>query len=100
LAHGGKHIPTPQELAQRTGSSLEHLNHPQTATRTPVRLNALLEDAQGIKLPEAMPDTQTLCLQENNERQEALKFLMENLRPRERKVPDLRFGLTSSGTQR
>src|SRR4051812_33188967 len=27
LAHGGKHLPTPQELASRTGSSLEHLTH-------------------------------------------------------------------------
>ncbi|MBY0514962.1 MAG: sigma-70 family RNA polymerase sigma factor, partial [Gemmataceae bacterium] len=25
LAHGGKHLPSPQELASRTGSSLEHL---------------------------------------------------------------------------
>ena len=37
-------------------------------------------------------------MQENNERQEALQFLMENLRPRERKVLDLRFGLTGNGT--
>ena len=35
LAHGGKHLPSPQELASRTGSSLEHLTHLQTATRTP-----------------------------------------------------------------
>jgi RNA polymerase primary sigma factor len=98
LAHGGKHLPSPQELAQRTGSSLEHLNHLQTATRTPVSLNAVLDDDSDFKLTEAMPDTQTLTLHENNERQEALKFLMENLRPRERKVLDLRFGLTGSGT--
>ena len=45
-----------------------------------------------------MPDTGTLMMQENNERQEALEFLMENLRPRERKVLDLRFGLTGNGT--
>src|SRR6516165_2853367 len=44
LAHGGKHLPTPQELASRTGSSLEHLTHLQTATRTPVSLNAVLDD--------------------------------------------------------
>ena len=50
------------------------------------------------KLTEAMPDTGTLVMQENNERQEALGFLMENLRPRERKVLDLRFGLTGNGT--
>lgn len=98
LAHGGKHLPSPQELAQRTGSSLEHLNHLQTATRTPVSLNAVLDDDSDFKLTEAMPDTQTLTLHENNERQEALKFLMENLRPRERKVLDLRFGLTGNGT--
>jgi RNA polymerase primary sigma factor len=98
LAHGGKHLPSPQELAQRTGSSLEHLNHLQTATRTPVSLNAVLDDDSDFKLTEAMPDTGTLVMQENNERQEALKFLMENLRPRERKVLDLRFGLTGNGT--
>ena len=98
LAHGGKHIPPPQELAARTGSSLEHLNHLQTATRTPVSLNAVLDDDSDFKLTEAMPDTQTLTLHENNERQEALKFLMENLRPRERRVLDLRFGLTGNGT--
>jgi RNA polymerase primary sigma factor len=98
LAHGGKHLPSPQELASRTGSSLEHLTHLQTATRTPVSLNAVLDDDSDFKLTEAMPDTQTLTMQENNERQEALGFLMENLRPRERKVLDLRFGLTGNGT--
>ena len=85
-------------MAARTGSSLEHLNHLQTATRTPVSLNAVLDDDSDFKLTEAMPDTQTLTLQENNERQEALRFLMDNLRPREKKVLDLRFGLTGSGT--
>jgi RNA polymerase primary sigma factor len=98
LAHGGKHLPSPQELASRTGSSLEHLTHLQTATRTPVSLNAVLDDDSDFKLTEAMPDTTTQITQTNNERQEALKFLMENLRPRERKVLDLRFGLTGSGT--
>ena len=97
LAHGGKHLPSPQELAARTGSSLEHLNHLQTATRTPVSLNAVLDDDSDFKLTEAMPDTQTLTLHENNERQEALNYLMDNLRPRERKVLDLRFGLTGAG---
>jgi RNA polymerase primary sigma factor len=98
LAHGGKHLPSPQELASRTGSSLEHLTHLQTATRTPVSLNAVLDDDSDFKLTEAMPDNQSTTLQENNERQEALGFLMENLRPRERKVLDLRFGLTGNGT--
>ena len=98
LAHGGKHLPSPAELAARTGSSLEHLAHLQTATRTPVSLNAVLDDDSDFKLTEAMPDTQTLTLHENNERQEALRFLMDNLRPRERRVLDLRFGLTGSGT--
>ena len=98
LAHGGKHLPSPQELASRTGSSLEHLTHLQTATRTPVSLNAVLDDDSDFKLTEAMPDNQSKTLQENNERQEALKFLMENLRPREKKVLDLRFGLAGNGT--
>jgi RNA polymerase primary sigma factor len=98
LAHGGKHLPTPQELASRTGSSLEHLTHLQTATRTPVSLNAVLDDDSDFKLTEAMPDNESCTLQQNNERQEALIFLMENLRPRERKVLDLRFGLTGNGT--
>lgn len=98
LAHGGKHLPSPQELASRTGSSLEHLTHLQTATRTPVSLNAVLDDDSDFKLTEAMPDNQSNVLQQNNERQEALTFLMENLRPRERKVLDLRFGLTGNGT--
>lgn len=98
LAHGGKHLPSPQELAHRTGSSLEHLTHLQTATRTPVSLNAVLDDDSDFKLTEAMPDNNSTTLQTNNERQEALLFLMENLRPRERKVLDLRFGLTGNGT--
>ena len=98
LAHGGKHLPSPQELAHRTGSSLEHLTHLQTATRTPVSLNAVLDDDSDFKLTEAMPDNQSNILQQNNERVEALTFLMENLRPRERKVLDLRFGLTGNGT--
>jgi RNA polymerase primary sigma factor len=98
LAHGGKHLPSPQELASRTGSSLEHLTHLQTATRTPVSLNAVLDDDSDFKLTEAMPDTSAQTAQENNERQEALNYLMESLRPRERKVLDLRFGLTGNGT--
>ena len=98
LAHGGKHLPSPQELASRTGSSLEHLTHLQTATRTPVSLNAVLDDDSDFKLTEAMPDNESSTLRTNSERQEALNFLMENLRPRERKVLDLRFGLTGHGT--
>ena len=98
LAHGGKHLPSPQELASRTGSSLEHLTHLQTATRTPVSLNAVLDDDSDFKLTEAMPDNESSTLRQNSERQEALHFLMENLRPRERKVLDLRFGLTGNGT--
>jgi len=98
LAHGGKHLPSPQELASRTGSSLEHLTHLQTATRTPVSLNAVLDDDSDFKLTEAMPDNESQTQRMNSERQEALSFLMENLRPRERKVLDLRFGLTGNGT--
>jgi RNA polymerase primary sigma factor len=98
LAHGGKHLPTPQELASRTGSSLEHLTHLQTATRTPVSLNAVLDDDSDFKLTEAMPDNESSTLRQNSERQEAIQYLMENLRPRERKVLDLRFGLTGNGT--
>ena len=98
LAHGGRHLPTPQELAARTGSSLEHLTHLQTATRTPVSLNAVLDDDSDFKLTEAMPDNESTILRNNNERQEALYFLMDSLRPRERKVLDLRFGLTGNGT--
>jgi RNA polymerase primary sigma factor len=98
LAHGGKHLPSPQELASRTGSSLEHLTHLQTATRTPVSLNAVLDDDSDFKLTEAMPDNESQTQRQNSERQEALSFLMENLRPRERKVLDLRFGLTGNGT--
>jgi RNA polymerase primary sigma factor len=45
-----------------------------------------------------MPDNESQTLRLNSERQEALGFLMENLRPRERKVLDLRFGLTGNGT--
>src|SRR5438477_81453 len=98
LAHGGKHLPSPQELASRTGSSLEHLTHLQTATRAPVSLNAVLDDDSDFKLTEAMPDNESSTVRQNSERQEALSFLMENLRPRERKVLDLRFGLTGNGT--
>jgi RNA polymerase primary sigma factor len=98
LAHGGQHLPSPQELAHRTGSSLEHLTHLQTATRAPVSLNAVLDDDSDFKLTEAMPDNDSSVQRTNSERQEALKFLMDNLRPRERKVLDLRFGLTGSGT--
>lgn len=97
LAHGGKHLPTAQELAKRTGSSLEHLTHLQTATRTPVSLNAVLDDDSDFKLTEAMPDNSTTEVRDSNERQEALHYLMDNLRPRERRVLDLRFGLTGTG---
>lgn len=97
LAHGGKHLPTAQELAKRTGSSLEHLTHLQTATRTPVSLNAVLDDDSDFKLTEAMPDNSTSEVRDCAERQEALLFLMDNLRPRERRVLDLRFGLTGTG---
>jgi RNA polymerase primary sigma factor len=98
LAHGGKHLPSPQELASRTGSTLEHLTHLQTATRTPVSLNAVLDDDSDFKLTEAMPDNDSQTLRQNSERQEALSFLMEGLRDRERKVLDMRFGLSGNGT--
>jgi RNA polymerase primary sigma factor len=98
LAHGGKQLPSPEELARRTGSSLEHLSHLQTATRTPVSLNAVLDDDSDFKLTEAMPDNDSQVVRDNSERQEALLFLMETLRPRERRVLDLRFGLTGNGT--
>ncbi len=98
LAHGGQHLPSPQELAHRTGSSLEHLTHLQTATRAPVSLNAVLDDDSDFKLTEAMPDNDSSVQRTNTERQEALHFLMDNLRPREKKVLDLRFGLTGNGT--
>jgi RNA polymerase primary sigma factor len=98
LAHGGQHLPSPQELAHRTGSSLEHLTHLQTATRAPVSLNAVLDDDSDFKLTEAMPDNDSSVQRTNSERQEALHFLMDNLRPREKKVLDLRFGLTGNGT--
>ena len=45
-----------------------------------------------------MPDNNQHARSRTTERQEALTFLMENLRPRERKVLDLRFGLTGNGT--
>src|SRR5215468_4526557 len=98
LAHGGKHLPTPQELASRTGSSLEHLTHLQTATRTPVSLNAVLDDDSDFKLTEAMPDNESQTLRTNSERQEAIGFLMDGLRQREKRVLELRFGLTGHGT--
>lgn len=98
LAHAGKHLASPQELAQRAETTLEHVSHLQTATRTPVSLNAVLDDDSDFKLTEAMPDNGSLVLRDNNERQEALGYLMENLRPRERRVLDLRFGLTGNGT--
>ena len=61
-------------------------------------LNAVLDDDSDFKLTEAMPDNESNEQRDCNERQEALLFLMENLRPRERKVLDLRFGLTGNGT--
>ena len=94
LAHGGQHLPSPQELARPTGSSLAHLTLLQTRTAAPVSLNAVLDDDSDFKLTEAMPDNESQTLRTNSERQEALSFLMEKLRPRERKVLDLRFGLT------
>ncbi len=97
MAHGGKHVPNPQELARRTGSSVDHLTHLQTATRTPVSLNAVLDDDSDFILTEAMPDNESLFTRRDAERQESLQYLMENLRPRERKVLDLRFGLTGNG---
>ncbi|MCS7016826.1 MAG: sigma-70 family RNA polymerase sigma factor [Gemmatales bacterium] len=97
MAHGGK-MPSAQELAKRTGSSLEHLAHLQTATRTPVSLNAVLDDDSDFKLTEAMPDVGVAQEREKHERAESLCFLLEQLRPRERKVLDLRFGLTGTGS--
>src|SRR5262249_16482778 len=92
------HAPSPQDLVPRTGSSPDHPTHLQRAPLTPVSLTALLDDDSDFKLTEAMPDNESQTQRTNSERQEALNFLMENLRPRERKVLDLRFGLTGSGT--
>src|SRR5437764_10100622 len=88
-AHGGKHLPSPQALAAPTGSSPDPLTHHQTATRTPVSLNAVLDDDSDFKLTEAIPDNESQTLRQNSERQEALYFLMDNLRPRERRLPAL-----------
>src|SRR5207249_12029060 len=55
------------------------------------------DDSDG-KHTDASHDNESTTLRQNAERQEALNFLMENLRPRERKVLDLRFGLTGNGT--
>src|SRR5258708_35615735 len=54
LAHGGKHLPSPQELASRTGSSLAHLTHLQTATRTPSPLIPVLVSLCAVKLTMAL----------------------------------------------
>src|SRR5258708_7666089 len=55
LAHGGKHLPSPHALPIPTASSLEHLTHLQTATPTPVSLNAVLDDDSDFNMTQAIP---------------------------------------------
>ncbi len=98
LAHGGKHLPSPQELAARTGSSLDHLTHLQTATRTPVSLNAVLDDDSDFKLTEAMPDNDSTTAAAKLRTPGSSPFPDGEPPARERKVLDLRFGLTGHGT--
>ena len=61
-------------------------------------LNAVLDDDSDFKLTEAMPDNESHDAAHELRTPGSAHFLMENLRPRERKVLDLRFGLTGNGT--
>ena len=97
LLHAGQDPARSEELAQRAETTLEHVSHLQTAIRSPVSLNAVLDDDSDFKLTEAMSDNDSQTLRDNTERQEVLDLLMEELRPRERRLLDLRFGLTGNG---
>jgi len=97
LLHASQHPARSEELAQRAETTLEHVSHLQTAIRSPVSLNAVLDDDSDFKLTEAMSDNDSQTLRDNTERQEVLDLLMEELRPRERRLLDLRFGLTGNG---
>jgi len=97
LAHRGKRLPSAQELADRTGVSLDRLTHLHAVTRTHVSLDAVLHEDTDFQLAVAMADGESGSELISAEREEALQLLLQNLRPRERHVLDLRFGLAGKG---
>lgn len=96
LAHRGDRLPSAQELAERTGINLHLLTHLQTVTRTPVSLDAVLHEDADFQLAEALADDTNNSELVSAERQEVLQLLLANLRPRERYVLDLHFGLAGN----
>src|SRR5262245_41111904 len=93
LARRRDRLPSAQELTNRTGMNLDLVTHLQTVSRTPVSLDAVINEDTDFQLAEALADDTTSSELLSAERQEALQFLLENLSPREQHVLDLRFGL-------
>jgi len=56
LAHGGKHLPSAQELAKHAAIDLKHLTHLQIVSRTPVSLDAVIHEDTDFQLAEALAD--------------------------------------------
>jgi RNA polymerase primary sigma factor len=96
LAHRGDRLPSAQELAERTGINVDLLTHLQTISRTAVSLDAVLYEDADFQLAEALADDTNNSELVSAERQEVLQLLLANLRPRERYVLDLRFGLAGN----
>jgi len=95
LAHRGRRLPSAQELAEYAGVSLDHLTHLQAVTRTHVSLDAVLHEDTDFQLAEAMADGESGSELISAEREEALQLLLQNLRPRERHLLGMNFGLAA-----
>jgi RNA polymerase primary sigma factor len=97
LAHRGDRLPSAQELAERTGINLGILTHLQTVARAPVSLDAVIHEGTDFHLADALVDDDTTSSEfRSAESQEALQLLLKKLRPRERHVLHLRFGLAGN----
>jgi RNA polymerase primary sigma factor len=98
LAHCGDRLPSAQELAGRTGVSVDILTHLQTLAHAPVSLDAVMREGTDFQLADALANDDTTSSELRGvESQEVLQLLLKNLRPRERHVLDLRFGLAGNG---
>jgi len=92
--------PSLDELSQATGISLQHARQALTADADPISLNAPIGFDADDELGDLVPDRESLDPAEVAEltlRGERLREALECLSERDRRIVELRFGLTEDG---
>jgi RNA polymerase primary sigma factor len=91
---------TPEEIAEHLGFEVQLVEDLKRASRTPVSLNAAVGDADDTELGHLIADDQAEspeALAEEASRRRAVTDALECLSQLERRVLQLRFGLTGEG---